>query len=107
MEIYRHLSGLLVDIESDLRNIDQWSDQRPTDEAFNSDQPFFVDTMDFPQWLQFVFIARIKIVIKAKSALPDNCGVAPMAEEYFRALPINSNALARNLKKLDDLISDA
>lgn len=107
MEIYNRLSDLLTDIESELKSIDQWSDHRPTDEAFQSEQPFFVDTMSFPQWLQFVFLERIRILVDEKSPLPDNCGVAPMAEEYFRALPVNADKLTHYLKNMDDIIDSA
>lgn len=107
MEIYCRLSELLADVESELKDIVQWGDRRPEDEAFQSEQPFFVDTMNFSQWLQFVFLERLGVLIDGKLPLPDNCGVAPMAEEYFRALPVNADKLTRLLKNLDDIIDSA
>lgn len=106
MEIYYRLSELLADVESELKNVNHWSDRRPMDEAFQSEQPFFVDTMDFPQWLQYVFLERIRSLVDGKLTLPDSCGVAPMAEEYFRSLPINANQLILTLKNIDDGISN-
>ncbi len=107
MASYKTIARLLIDIENELRTIDCWSEERPEDVAFQSKQPFFVDTMSFPQWLQFVFIERIKVLVESTSPLPESCGIAPMAEEYFRVSSLTSEPLIIHLKKLDEIISSA
>ena len=66
-----------------MRDIGLWSDLIPSDEALASTQPFAVDTLEFVEWLQFIFLPRMKNLVETGSPLPSNCGIAPMAEEYF------------------------
>ena len=46
----------LLQIEMELRRIDAWESEPPSPEALQSAQPFAVDTLEFTQWLQFVFV---------------------------------------------------
>lgn len=75
------LLALLDELEKELRHIDLWQGQPPAAEAFESSVPFFADTMDFSQWLQWVFIARFRAIIAGDHPLPRSCDVKPMAEE--------------------------
>jgi len=70
-----------------------------------SEQPFAVDTMTFPQWLQFIFLPRMYFIIEQQLKLPSNCGIAPMAEEYFSVLSLPSLPLVSHLRKIDELLT--
>lgn len=63
-----HLAGQLADcllrIEMELRQLQLWEQERPPEEAFASTEPFCIDTLAFTQWLQFVFLERMSVLIE-------------------------------------------
>lgn len=95
----------LLSIEREMRRLEIWESERPHEAAFQSTEPFCVDTMSFPQWLQFVFIERMKQIIEHEHALPVGSGIAPMAEEYFRGRPESGQQLIAELEAVDQLLS--
>tara|TARA_R110000823_G_scaffold119998_5_gene244292 strand:- start:19686 stop:20015 length:330 start_codon:yes stop_codon:yes gene_type:complete len=99
------IAALLIDIEAQLRQIGQWDRVPPSSQAMASDQPFCVDTMTLPQWLQFVFLPTIYGMLDAGEPLPERCGIAPMAEEFFRGTGLASGELIESLTLLDALLS--
>jgi uncharacterized protein YqcC (DUF446 family) len=103
--IHTEVAELLIDIESELRQLNLWEATRPPDEALASEQPFAVDTLSFPQWLQFIFLPRMHLLVETRSALPTACGIAPMAEEAFRARKLPIASLLDALEAMDRLLS--
>ena len=99
------IAELLIDIEKELRALRLWDAEIISDEALASVQPFAVDTMTFPQWLQFIFLPRMYFIIEQQLQLPGNCGIAPMAEEYFSVLNLPSLPLIVHLQKIDALLT--
>lgn len=95
----------LLRIEIELRRLDVWESEAPPEEAFRSTQPFCIDTLEFTQWLQFVFVERMKILIEGGHPLPSVSGIAPMAEEHFRGRPESGLELIRELEEIDRLLS--
>ncbi|MDG1818978.1 MAG: YqcC family protein [Porticoccaceae bacterium] len=104
--LQQQLSGLLVAVEQELRAMQLWDQHRPSDEALASTQPFAIDKLSFNQWLQFIFLPRMAGIAEAASALPENCSVAPMAEEFCKAEQVDGVSLIRHLAAIDALISD-
>jgi uncharacterized protein YqcC (DUF446 family) len=100
------VAELLIDIEAQLRQLGQWHNVRPAADALVSDQPFCVDTLTFPQWLQFIFLPTIYTMLKEGQTLPDRCGIAPMAEEYFRGTGLRCSELVAALARIDELLSE-
>lgn len=103
----RHLAvaEILMDIEKELRELRLWELQPPPPEAFASQQPFAVDTLSFPQWLQFIFLPRMYLLIEQQLPLPANCAIAPMAEQYFSALNLHSSPLVAHLQRVDGVLT--
>ena len=99
------LAEILIDLEIELRELRLWEAESPSAEALASVQPFAVDTLNFSQWLQFIFIPRLYDLIEARDTLPVNCGVAPMAEEYFQPLGLNGADLINHLRRIDVLLT--
>ncbi len=95
----------LLQIEMELRQLGMWEAERPSPEAFQSTQPFCIDTLEFTQWLQFVFVERMKVIIEQGHPLPAVSGMAPMAEEYFRPRPESGKGLIQALEEIDQLLS--
>ena len=95
----------LLRVEIELRQLGVWEMEPPSDRALQSTQPFCIDTLEFTQWLQFVFVARLKGLIENDQPLPSVSGIAPMAEEHFRNRPESGAALVRELEAIDRLLS--
>lgn len=99
------VAEVLIDIEAELRCLQLWESARPDAELLASVQPFAVDTLSFPQWLQFIFIPRMYAMIEAEIPLPTTCGMTPMAQEFFSMLPLHSAPLIAHLQRMDELLS--
>jgi len=97
----------LLQIEIELRRLDVWEVEAPPASAFQSAEPFCIDTMAFTQWLQFVFLERMKVLVETGQPLPTVSGIAPMAEEHFRGRAESGAGLIRTLKAMDQLLSEA
>lgn len=103
--IHIAVAEVLIDIEKELRELRLWDSEMISEEALASEQPFAVDTMTFPQWLQFIFLPRMYFIIEQQLQLPGNCGISPMAEEYFSVLNLPSLPLIVHLQKIDALLT--
>ncbi|WP_353369534.1 YqcC family protein [Aliiglaciecola sp. NS0011-25] len=73
-ELFKHL----VNLEILMQQEQLWSDSAPTQEALNSELPFAVDTLKIEQWLQFVFIPKMKILIETGQPLPASIAISPV-----------------------------
>ena len=99
------IAPLLIDVEAQLRQLNLWQEELLAADAFSSSEPFSIDTMRFEQWLQFVFLATIYDLLEADQPLPQACGVAPMAQEYFRGLHLASADLEETLLTIDQILN--
>ncbi|MEX0623063.1 MAG: YqcC family protein [Saccharospirillum sp.] len=79
------LSNLLDELETELRELGYWSDMPPTPEALASKQPFAVDTLTLPEWLQWIYLQRLRALIEADLPLPTGAQVGPYAEEALKS----------------------
>ncbi|HGY9626421.1 YqcC family protein [Pseudomonas putida] len=94
----------LLLIERELQVQGWWSAETPTAEALASVVPFAVDTMAFEQWLQWIFLPRMKLIIEQGHPLPNASGILVMAETVFVDRPEQSRELRRLLAAFDQLI---
>lgn len=99
-------ADLLLALESELRRQHLWQATPPKPDALASDLPFCCDTLDFHQWLQFIFIPGIKTLIETNQPLPRKCGIAPLAEEWFAGTTTDSSKLIALLKSFDELLTE-
>jgi uncharacterized protein YqcC (DUF446 family) len=58
--------------------------------------------MFFEQWLQYVFIPKMTVIINSKSTLPDNFNLLPMAEQCFGA-SVSKCKLMEVIKRIDSI----
>lgn len=103
--LHTEVAEILIDIEAELRRLQLWQMQPPSPAALASEQPFCMDTLSLPQWLQFVFLPRMYALIGAGSALPTACGIRPMAEEHFRNSQLPVRPLLLALDRVDRLLA--
>lgn len=104
-ERHRQLAPQLGVLEKQLRDMALWSERVPDAAALASSQPFALDTLTLVEWLQFIFLPRMRQLVAAAAPLPGACGIAPMAEEYFRGLSAESGALLAVLAAIDEILS--
>ncbi|MCI6938097.1 MAG: YqcC family protein [Succinatimonas hippei] len=99
----------LKEIELVMRKLNIWSDgkNRPDDRAFLSQSPFFLDTMNFEQWLEFVFVPRFYSLIESGSKLPENVVIHTYAQEFYRGRWQEYKELIQILMKFDKLFAKA
>jgi len=98
----QQLSDLLEQLNALLKDRGYWQDEAPSQQQLASVQPFAIDTLTFPQWLQFIFLVRFKQMLKQPSTLPSTLCIAPMAAQV---LP-NEVAIFKLLSTIDLLVSE-
>ncbi len=92
-------------IERELRLLGWWGIQAPAAERLASTAPFCVDTLSFAEWLQWVFLPRMKVILESSAALPAGCAIRSMAEVAWQAEGEKVNALLEALGEFDRLIA--
>ena len=100
------IAAQLIDLEAGLRQLDLWSDVSPSQEALTSEQPFAMGSLEFEEWLQFIFLPTIYDVLESGVALPERCAIAPMAEETVGKKALPTESLISTLRELDQLITE-
>ena len=98
-------ASLLSALESELKRRDQWAKAPPAAERMDSTLPFAVDKLALEEWLQFVFIPRLRQILDAGMALPRGAGLAPYAEVVFRDDLDAAAGLLALLRELDRTLS--
>ncbi|WP_421862147.1 YqcC family protein [Motiliproteus sp.] len=88
-------------IEQALRELDLWSSAPPSPQALQSVEPFCVDTLSLSEWLQWILIPRMNALLDGELPLPGNCQILPIAEESFKELLQDTNALLQAIDAFD------
>ncbi|KGQ27224.1 anhydro-N-acetylmuramic acid kinase [Gallibacterium anatis] len=101
--------NLLAEYLSELQQIMQqhqlWQLQPPPASAFESQQPFALDTMEATEWLQWVFIPRMSALIEAEAPLPTAIAISPYLEEALKEHPHLPHLLVP-IQKIEVLLTD-
>ncbi|TLX62918.1 pseudouridine synthase [Stutzerimonas nosocomialis] len=97
----------LLLIERELRLLGLWASEPPAAEALASREPFCVDTLKLEEWLQWIFLPRMKLILEQGQPLPRVSGIKEMAEEVYRQQPQEVAALIGALADFDRLIMRA
>lgn len=100
------LALLLSELESALKAQNLWQSQRPSEQMLASREPFAIDTLNFPQWLQFIFIEKIMSLLQCNLALPSAMAITPMATEYFKIQTCDSTDIVAIIIRIDLTINE-
>lgn len=92
-------------LEREMQLLDLWAATAPTRQQLASAQPFCVDTMAFEQWLQWVFIPRLRALLEQDLSLPGSCHIKPMGEHSLLHLGRRQHDLLAILDRIDRLAS--
>ena len=104
-DIPNRIADVLLEVEANLRIHGKWDEKKPPDSDLNSSIPFCLDTLRFEQWLQWIFLPRMKTTIEETRPLPLKSGIFEYAEDCLNKSDPASNKLLVLLKRFDDLIS--
>lgn len=81
------LLSLLTEIEQALKQLQLWTNDTPSAEAMAYQEPFAIDTMSFENWLQFILLPRMQLLITQSQPLPASSQIAEMAEVVWAEHP--------------------
>jgi uncharacterized protein YqcC (DUF446 family) len=95
----------LLLIERELRALGWWSNTPPSDQALSSGEPFCVDSLEFEQWLQWIFLPRMKHILENDLPLPSASGILEMAEMVYATRQPETQPLQQLLAQFDRLIA--
>lgn len=101
------IADQLLLIERELRVLGFWQETSPSEEALSSVEPFAVDAMDFDQWLQWIFLPRMKIILEHDMPLPNASGILEMAQMVYASRLDETRSLQAALERFDRLISES
>lgn len=101
------IAELLLDLECLMRQRDVWSHTPPSDVGYQSQVPFAADCWSLEQWLQFIFMPKIKALLDGDEPLPERCSIAPMVMHQGCGAGSDLTCLEPLLKALDEAISQA
>ncbi|MDX7987879.1 YqcC family protein [Xenorhabdus sp. 12] len=105
MSIEKQVLHKLQLIESAMKTAGIWQNYPPKPEAFESTEPFSIDTMSAGEWLQWVLIPRMRALIEQKGQLPTAFSIAPYFEEVFKEEIERYLPLLELLRALDSLFT--
>ncbi len=100
--IHQEIREHLQQLEAELQVQKLWSAAAPDPKALESTTPFMYDTLKLHEWLQWVFIPRLRAVIEAKGSLPHQSHVYPLADhEWQQRNDFDKQHLLRLLNRID------
>lgn len=99
------VKSLLIALQAQLKQLSLWCDTPPDQAAMASSMPFCYDTMPLEQWLQFIFIPRMHVLLDTQSELPNKISVLPVAEHAFDSLGPAAAPLLAIIQQLDITLS--
>lgn len=109
MTVHDELGTALRELEATMKAASLWRMERPEPDAFDSVQPFCIDTMSLPQWLRFVFIVRLEALVESRAPMPAKCDVAPAVEAWLTqegARASDRLLLCRVVEEIDRLVTE-
>jgi len=82
-KFYEKVSTSVDEIEAEMKRVGAWTDKVLDPQLLENMGPFGGRTMPLEYWLQFVFIPRVREIIKNKEAFPEKSQVGVYAAREF------------------------
>ncbi len=87
MPTHEEVAKKIQAIEEEMKRIGFYQTEPLRDEQWNFKEAFAMDTMAYQQWLQFVFIPRVKEIIESNGEFPKTSMVGVQAMREFNGDP--------------------
>lgn len=103
----KSLEKHLDKLAHELQCANLWDNHPPHPDKLNSSEPFCVDTLQFEQWLQWVFIPKLHelIAMPEFSGLPNKSDIHTMADYVFTEYPQNTDNVCEAIKQVDQTLN--
>ena len=95
----------LDELQQTMQRLNLWQAVLPAQEAFLSEEPFALDTMEPVEWLQWVFIPRMYALLESGAPLPNQIAISPYIEEALKEFDHLADLLAP-LVALENLLQN-
>ncbi len=92
---------ILDNINQEMISLDIWQSTLPNKEALKSEAPFCCDTLSFSQWLEFVLLPKMTMLIDSNMPLPNEFEILPMAIESWKNEEKDMTVLISLIEQLD------
>lgn len=99
------LIAITDSIEAELKRIELWANDAPSQQALASPEPFCYDTLEFSDWMQWVFLPRMREALSDVRDMPDRSNIHAYAEEVLRASGADTDQLLFLIKTFDELVA--
>ncbi len=108
MSINQQIHQQLITLETQLRHVALWSDTPPDDKAMQSSEPFCVDTMPIEQWLQWVFIPKMKKMTTSPDfqGFNQRSDIHTMVDYIFMTYHQKTDDITTTIKTIDTLLNE-
>jgi uncharacterized protein YqcC (DUF446 family) len=93
---------LLQQLELQMRQCSLWSALPPSDKALASIEPFAIDSLQPEEWLQWVFIVKINVMIDAGISLPNGFAIYPYFGEVWKN-NVDKTELLATIQSIDEV----
>ncbi len=94
MTINTKLARALDLLEAEMRLCELWQSEPPSAEALQSVEPFSIDTLEAHQWLQWVFLPTMLIILEESKPIPRGFELSPYFDEVWKDNDAYSAVLA-------------
>lgn len=104
---YQALQTALQQLPHALQQDGLWSHTRPTAAALASEVPFAADTLTIEQWLQFVLLPRMNLLVQQRLPLPQfrpGQGMSVMLELQWQQRGIQAPATLQQVTAIDRIL---
>jgi len=95
------VDSLLGQINQEMIKQDLWQSTLPSKEALASEEPFCCDTLSFAQWLEFVLLPKMQMLVDSNMELPQEFLILPMAQQSFAKIAQDTIELEQLIGQLD------
>ena len=96
------LVDLLQQLEAQLQHHELWQQTMPSAEALQSTEPFAIDTLHPHEWLQWIFIARMRALVESNQPLPRGFSIEPYFAEAWKQ-NLHYGELLETIRTIDEL----
>ena len=104
--IRNQVADVILSLEAEMRRAGLWEESSPPQEALTSTQPFCFDSLEFHQWVQWIFIPKICEIIDQDLPLPETSDIASLAEYRFEQIPHETGRILELIREFDRLLSE-
>ena len=104
---YKSVQAKVDEIETEMKRIGMWQKEPPPPENLDFKKAFGMDKFALEQWLQFVFLPRVRDIIATKGTFPTQSQVSAQAYREWKmwGSDDDKDQLIERLREFDALFS--